>query len=352
VAAACLAVAAPPAHAQAQGTIHIQVRVTKVMISDDMDATGAGEIKWAFAAATGNRGQAPTSTQTFGFPLEKWYEASTNGANSTLMGGIEQGVPVFDLPESQMGDSLVITFGVLDDDSNPRALLDVHQAARVVGAAFATAFTGPAGGALVTAASQVVQDALENDGADVIGYAVVVHGRGDRFGTGANGTFTNTVQTGNGKAMVTYNVRRVRVRTDTGRWCAGVKLKQVKILGDGDPGHPTKLPGSGTRDVAAGRYFRVGQAGVQLYPDPNGPACQGLPPFLYVEVDVLEDDDEDDDDILGVLPIMVSSGWLREHKGTWTQAYLVRGADSDEKVRITLQIEVWDPGSDPDGPAS
>lgn len=367
-----------PLVARAQNTTWVQVRITNVSISDDGDS-GDGEIQYAAVAATGNHGQEPLVVQTTSFPFEKWYEAEVGGANANFMTAGQQGMPVFNFPESEMGDSLVVGLAVLDNDENPNAVQDAHRFLAPIGAGVATWFVGPAGGAFVKLVADGIQHELDNDSQDLLGVVSIVHGRGDRFGTGATGTTTNTVQSTNGKVTVTYNVRRTRTTTETSTWCVRARLAGLKIIGDGDSGldgdgeiyvrartadgytasrsssvlqqRPTRLPQIGTRDVESGRYFRVGE-GVELYSNGSGGRCRGIPPFLFLEVDVLEADDTSDDDVLGVLPIMLSAGWLRENQGRREITYRMRGADPNEKVEITLVVEVEAPSvaADPDGP--
>lgn len=371
---ALLCTLAPRVSAQAGGNRYIQVRITKVMIGDDMDPNSNGEMRYVVLASTGNRGRGAISTQTSTFPFERWLEVDEAGANSAYMGVGNQGIPVFNFPESEMGDSLVFSVAVLDDDSNPGSLLLVHDLARAAGVAVATAFTGPAGGAIVKVVSDRVHAALSDMAADEVGIVTAAHGRGDRFGTAAGGTFTNDIQSSNGRLTVSYNIRRVGVPASHDDWCAAVKLKRVKIIGDADPWpkgegevyirarvadgftnsgnsstlhqRTTALPASGgTRSVDEGKNFPLPAGGTVLYTNLNAGRCVGLPPFLFIEIDVLEDDDESDPDIIGVLPIVVSNGWMREHPGITPVTYRVRGADSDEKAEITFDIEIWDPNA-------
>jgi hypothetical protein len=84
--------------------------------------------------------------------------------------------------------------------------------------------------------------------------------------------------------------------------------------------------------------------------------CKGLPVFLFIEVDVFEDDSQLDcsgrtcDDVLGALPLMFTHRWLREHQGSNQFEYDVRG-DSG-RARIYLTVDVWNPRADPDAPIS
>ncbi len=372
-----LAAVLRPAPAAAETwTNYLVVTATKVVLSDDQDDVQNGEIQYAAAVATGDRGHDPIVTQTVGFPMELWYEAEGNGVNSVYMSPARQGLPIFCFPESQMGEDLAITLHIFDDDATPAAFIVAHDLARHAGTAVATAMAGPAVGALVKVVSdEVHRQIVEGSDRDIVDRVIFGLGKADHFGMGQGGNYQNDVIGEKGKATVSFDVRRVRVSDAYKDWCVGVSLDKVKIIEDADPGlkgdgeiyirarvaygftgndnaiyeqRTKQLPSNGgTVEVDAGHSFPLQDARAKtLYVNSaSGGSCTGLPPFLYVEVCVFEDDDEDSDDVIGVLPVCVNNWWMRHHPGATQLTYRVRGADSDEKAEITLTINVYRPAA-------
>jgi hypothetical protein len=344
-------------------------------ISDDMDTGFAGpegEIQYLAVVATGNRGETPIIVQRTGFPLENWYEAEDNGVNAVFLAGQEKAIPLFCFREDQMGNELVITFTVVDEDETAEIAIIGHSIAAAVGTGVATAMAGPAVGTLVNRVSSAVQSALEEgQDLDVIGTHINNLRRADNFGMPQNGHAV-TIDATNGKIRLRYTVMRITVPQEYDDWCLSVTLNEVKILEDADGflagggeiyirarvadryvgellhQTSTNLPESGTTIVDAGNKFPV--TNKQLYFN----QCHGLPPFVFIEVDVFESDDDPQtpgrtgDDVLGVLPLMFTNRWLREHPGQHEYTYTVTGNDpSSEKARIRLTISVWDPHEGP-----
>lgn len=382
--------------AQAADPKWIVVRLDEVRVIDAGDGR-EGEIQYITVSATGNHGRDPIAVQQVTFPMEDmWYEAREDGANATFMRGNELAVPLFAYPEAEMGDELVLVVGVADDDTNSDFVVMGHAALAKVGTAVAGYFLGPAGGAAVDKLSSSVQKEIEDGGnRDSLGTLSVTLARtardGSTFGLPRN-EHSKTFERQAGNVWFKYTVRRIANRATVNDWCAAVKLDRIKIRDDSDDGTQGAgdiyvrirtadafaagesgenasqleqkvlfLPNSGTRDVHTGHEFlKPGEKGMTIYSNTRGRGrnarCGGLPVFLYAEVDVFEDDSQLEcsgrtcDDILGVLPLLYTQAWMRDHPGTTKQEYDVRGDDG--KVRIGLTVEVWDPNADPDQPLS
>jgi hypothetical protein len=375
-----------PTVAEAANKNYILVKLETVWISNDQDIADAGpegEIQYLAVVATKPDGQSEMR-QTTGFPVENWYEAEDGGRNAHFLDGSDRGIPLFCYPEDKMGDELVLSFSVLDDDGTSEIAIAGHKVAATVGTAVATAWN-PAVGATVKAVSGEVQKALEqSEDLDVIGTHTAILRRSDRWGW-PEGRVAKTYDQTSGDMRVRYTVQRITTRDQEKNWCVAVTLNPIKIVedGDGDAGpfgddgeiyirarvadgyagefldqKTTHLPSSGTKDVGAGHSYP--KEPKKLYSNLSGGKCQGLPPFLYTEVGVFEDDSggycgggRACDEALGVLPLMLTSRWLREHPGTNPFEYTVTGNDAgSEKARISLKIEVWNPAADPDAPIS
>jgi hypothetical protein len=352
-------------------------RIDRVWISDDLDPVAEGEIRYLTVAATNPPGASPIMQRTV-FPLENWYEAEGNGVNSNFMITHDQAIPLFAIPEQELGDQLLISITVLDDDEVSANVLAGHAILAKVGMAVASYFGGPVVGAGVDKVSSAVQTALKDGGdVDIIGAYTNVLRKADHFGLNPQ-THAVTLEGAEGKMRVRYSILRVSTTEEHQQWIVAVDLDEVKMLKDpegflegsaevygrvrlatGYQGQDLRqksinLPTSGTKSVDKGEVFVANR---HLY------TRHGLPPFLYVEVGIFEDDSSivntgtTGDDVLGVLPLMFTHRWLREHPGANLFVYTVNGSDPhEEKVRISLTITVTpvvltqgDP-SDPDGP--
>jgi len=378
----------------------IVVRLDEVRLSDDGDAT-EGEIVYVTTGATGNRGEKPITIQQTNFPRENWYEAKDDGVNALFMDGKDRAIPVFAFPEAEMGDELLIVIGIADDDETSDAVIIGHAVLAKVGTAVASYFLGPAGGAAVDRLSSAVQREIEQGGKrDTLATYSVSLKRSARDGS----TFglppqehAKTFERRAGNATITYTVMRVTQKDETNDWCVSVTLRGIKILDDADDltqgagdiyvrarvadsfdeseaiegsnatqfrQHLTDLPrNSYTKDVHTGEFFIDPDdpaKKVKLYSNTRGSGraarCGGLPVFLYIEVGVFEDDSQADcsgrtcDDVIGVLPLMYTNRWLREHPGSNQIEYEAKGVKGN--ARIYLTIDVWDPHADPDAPLS
>ncbi|HEY7574301.1 MAG TPA: hypothetical protein VIB08_04010, partial [Thermoanaerobaculia bacterium] len=377
--------------ARAADPKYIVVRLDEIRVIDAGDGR-EGEIQWVSTAATGNRGGRPIETQQFLFPMENWYEAREDGVNATFPPGVDLATPIFAFPEEQMGDELVIAIAVADEDSSSDFVVVGHAVAAKVGTAVAGYFLGPGGGAAVDKLSGAVQEEIEKGGdKDILGTLAVTLTKtardGSTFGMRA-GEHARTFERQAGQVWFKYTVRRIAMRPNVGNWCATLKLDRIKIVDDSDDGtqgagdvyvrgrtadgfatgetsnevsqldqKTFSLPANGTRDVHTGSEFLRGdEKGKVIYTNSRGGRCQGLPTFLYAEIDVFEDDRQADcsgrtcDDVLGVLPLLWNQAWMRDHAGSRKLEYNVRG-DSG-KVRIGLTLDLWDPGADPDAPVA
>jgi len=365
---------------------YIVVRLDEVRLLDSSDGN-EGEIQYFVMGATGDRGHDPIAIQQTSFPIENWYEGEEDGVNATFMAGNEQAVPIFAYREDQMGEELVLSVGVYDDDETSDAVIVGHQVLAKVGVAVATYFTGPAGGAAVETLSSAVQKELEHgDDRDHLGTYTGALKRdnadGSTFGL-PRGQHSKTFERQVGKVRIKYTVRRIADRAEVAHSCATVTLDRIKIVddsddvtqGDGDVyvrarvadrfdmgeadlngasqlnSRTISLPKNKyTVDVETGHDFP--SKNVQLYT--NG--CKGLPVFLYVEVDVFEDDSQADcsgrtcDDVLGVLPLLLTQAWMRDNPGQ--RKFEVDARGDSGKARFYLTVSTWNPNADPDAPVS
>jgi hypothetical protein len=390
---ACALGAASGRLADAVDPKYIVVRLDEVRLVDDGDGAHEGEIQYLSVAATGDRGRAPISTQQVGFPVENWYEAADDGANATFMGGHDRAIPLFAFPEAEMGDELVLVVAVADDDETSDAVVIGHAVAAKIGVAVAGFFTGPAGSKAVDALSGAVQKEIEKGGdRDSLGTLTVTFTKaaldGSTFGLPA-GQHDAAFETRAGNVWFKYSLHRVADRPAVSGWCASVTLDGIKIVDDSDDGTQGmgdvyvrtrvadgfavsqlvdgasqldqkvgSLPrNSYTRDVDTGHEFlRGNERGMTLYSNTRGQGraahCTGLPVMLYVEVDAFEDDSQADcsgrtcDDVLGVLPLLYTQAWMRDHPGSHAIVEDVHGASG--KARVSLTLNIWDPNADPD----
>ncbi len=391
---ACLAGVVKTTPARAADEKYIVVRLDEVSLIDCGDGN-EGEIVYMTMGATGNHGRQPIAIQQTSFPVENWYEGEDDGVNAVFMTPGEQAVPVFCYPESKMGDELAITISVADDDETSDFVIIGHAVLAKVGTAVATYFLGPAGGKAVDELSSAVQKEIERGGKrDHLGTLSVSLKKsandGSTFGL-PRGEHYKVFERTAGKVKLKYSVTRIAKRERCKDWGLTVTLDKVKIVddsddftqGDGEIYIRTRvadgfvdgeavagsnasllnqttisLPRNGrTKDVGTGDFFP--EKDVKLYSNIRNLRAKGLPVFLYVEVDVFEDDSQADcsgrtcDDVLGVLPLMLTQHWMRDHPGKNELVYDVRG-DSG-KARIYLTVEVTpsvDPNADPDGPIS
>lgn len=367
-----VASAAPLSHVSDEHQHFIVVRLEKVWVFDDQDPMAEGEIQYLGVVATGDVGEEPIVAQRTGFPLENWYEAEDGSTNAVFLGGQEKAIPLFAFPEEEMGDELVISFTVVDDDEVSALAIDGHRVAATIATAVTTAMAGPGWGGLVGTISGAVQDAIE-EGADLdfIGTHTNRLRRSDNFGM-AQGEHSVTIDVTEGDIRVRYTVMRVTVREEHNEWCVSMTLNRVRIMEDSDgfwegegdiyirarvaDGYVGEVLRQQTTHLPADEYEEVDSG--DDFPTRNQllyfNECDGLPPFLYTEVDVFEDDgswaDREQDDVLGVLPLMYTNRWLREHPGSHRlgsngrEYYQVTGADpSASKARIYLTLEIWDP---------
>jgi hypothetical protein len=261
--------------------------------------------------------------------------------------------------------------------------VDGHQIARLIGTSLASGFGGPEWGKLVERVSGEVQATIEAGGEND-----VIDTHTNRFRRSQNYSMRqgeHSVQVeANGEAAkmrITYTVMRVTQRGEYHDWCLSVTLDRVRIMEDADAfpdgagdiymrgrtadgyrgqvlnGHSFSIGDSDGRQVDSGDDFPftavdnpLNSEKILYFND-----CQGLPPFLYIEVGVWDDDAPNDDEQIGMLPLMFTNRWLREHPGTrpigsgGQTYYEVAGADSSEgKARIYLTLHSWDPYAAPD----
>ncbi len=361
---------------------YIVVRLDEVRVLDDND-TGEkgpeGEIQYLAVVATGDRGGRPAVMQKTVFPMENWYEACDDGVNASFMSGAEQAVPIFSYPENRMGEELLITVAILDDDETSSTWSLGHKVVGKVATAVTTAFAGP-WGKVVDEASSGVQAAIESSSEkDVIGTYTTTWPRsgteGATFGM-LRGRNSMTQTAGDGNIRITYTIMRVSKTSASNGYYYSIVLEGIRILDDSDNTgdgeiyvrargvtgfadngemHQSKvvaIPNSGTVDVEDGRLVPGAKSHILA-------SGMGLPVFAYVEVDVFEDDSGIEcsgrtcDEALGVLPLMFTNTWLREHIGRHPMKYVVKG--NDGKAEVLVNVEVKGPktiGPDPDAQIS
>jgi hypothetical protein len=234
------AAAAPHAQSVGPGQRYIIVRLDEVTVVDDQ-ATFTdgpeGEIKYLALVATGNRGEEPIVVQQTGFPIENWYEAQDDGRNATYMAGLDRALPIFALPEDQMGDELVITISVVEDDEVSENALAAHDILRYASGGLVTLMAGPDWGALVTAVSSAVDAAIERSGdLDILGRPIVNRlRRAENFGMPAGTHFVQIEQSAQDdghavEAWVKYSVMRMATPTAYSDWCVRATLDRIQIV--------------------------------------------------------------------------------------------------------------------------
>lgn len=368
------------AHAQAVDRFYIVVRLDKVSVYDDHDGGAAGpegEIQYVAVVATGDRGDEPNIVQTTGFPYENWYEAQDGGRNAVFMDGHDRAIPIFAFAEADMGEELLINITVVDDDSTSEFVIVGHEVVRHIATVVTAALAGPGAGALANTVSSQVQELIE-EGAemDLVGTHSHQLLRSQNFGMTQDDGYSQAFSYRAGDMKVDYTVMKVRQEADFANWCLRLTLDRVKIVQDAD-GFPAgegeiyiraraadgyagtllnersrHFPNNGTRDVDGGDNYPLPDNRI-LYE-----SCSGLPPFLYAEVGVFEDDSSFEcsgrtcDDVLGVVPLMFTNRWLREHPGTLQLGdngetrYTVTGNDTgSEKAGIYLTLRIWNPNA-------
>jgi len=278
-----------------------------------------------------------------------------------------------------MGDEMVIIVSVVDDDETSDFVVIGHAVLAEVGSAVAGYFLGPAGGAAVRSLSGKVQSEITKGGErDHLGTLTVTLPRtaadGSTFGLAPN-EHSKIFERQAGNVWIKYTVLRIAKSEDYNDWCVSVTLNKFKMVDDSDDltqgagevyirprvadgfvtgeivkgqnasqlnQKTTTLPTrSYTKDVHTGDFFPIPREGVKLYFNTTGSGrnarCKGLPVFLFIEVDVFEDDSQLDcsgrtcDDVLGVLPLMFTHQWLREHQ---VEVEIKRQADGSACRRL------------------
>jgi hypothetical protein len=377
--------ALPHGAVEAADPKYVLVRLDEVHITDDGDG-GPGELRYVTVGSTGDHGEDPIAVQQNTFPLELWVEADEDGANSTFMSGSDSGyyqaLPIFAYPEDQMGEELLFSVSVFDDDETPDWVPIGHRVLAEIGGFFADYYGGPAGRAAHEALSSAIQDELERGiDQDHLGTITVSLPRRARdrstYGMPA-GEHGITLETwsANGKVKITYTILRIADRPWVDDWCMTLYLDRVKIIDDSEDlgaAHvylrsrvadryldgvdingtgasqlrqtSIRWPNRGTIDVDSGQDFLNGRT--ILYSNTRGSGrdayCSGLPVFLFAEIDVLSDDWglSADDDAIGIMTFLIHQSWMRDHTGQSDIRIRVRGTDGSTRVYLTL--EIWDP---------
>jgi hypothetical protein len=355
---------------------YIVARLDRIWIRDDSDVFEAGpegEIQLIMVAATKREGEDAIIQKT-GFPRELWYEAEGNGINSDILNGHDKALPIFCLPEDQMGDTLVINITAVDNDETSPVAIGAHEVAAAIGTAVAGYFGGAEGASSAAAVSGAVQEAIEESAdLDFLGTVTNSFRQEDDFGMDPR-HWSVTIDDSDHEIGVRYSIFRLNVSDTYANWCVSAVMNYVKMVHDGDGDFPLPFGlGEDAGDIyirarAADRY--TGEAlhatftnlpEEDVYDGDKYPSqdvslyfnnCEGLPPFLYLEVDVIDSDPYGaDEDVLGVLPLMFTHSWLRKHPGRHTFLYIETGNDfASEKAEIVITLEIWNPNADPDEP--
>jgi hypothetical protein len=372
---------APAAHA----TDYIVVRLDEVRLLDSGEIDNA-ELQYVIVASTGNHGNEAITVQTTTFPLAKWYASDEGGLNALFMGPHDQAVPIFAWPEDEMGEELTLLVTVVEDDHTSDAVIIGHAVAAKIGTAIATYYSAEGGAGveiLSSAVQRQIEDAARVDVLDgPLPQTLLREARdGSTFGI-RRGEHSRVFEPTEGKNVwIKFSVLRVTAREVYADWCVSATLEKIKIVDDSDDGtqgdgdisiraraadgyvaapisqldqHVVALPRSGERSVESGHNFPLGDP-PRLYSNSRGSGrearCTGLPPFLFLEVDVFDDDDPSSDDT-AVLPLFFTHRWLRGHSNRSTPIkYRVRGGGG-LRADISVVVRVWDPHEDPDAPLS
>ena len=289
---------------------YIVVVIDEIIVHDDEDPTGAGELMLFTYGASGDK------AQKVNWPLGYWHSVNSGGT-------IGKRVPVFALKESEMGDSLAVSITAIDNDEMPgwlEAIIDVLllpiDAILLV--------TGSIGSSIAdmelnleTGVVTSLNDAIS--GNEMIGTVNKIYNKSQDWGV-SNDQYSIR----KGGMTVKYSIKRVSVPKNSK---LGVKVYNVTLADTGDyfdgevflklraatnfaeknlAGIWYRLPDSGTWDLGDNAFIHSGAGELDAagrfveYPvlnfEENGP-------FVFVEVDAWDKDNPgvgDDHDELGL----------------------------------------------------
>ena len=328
---------------------YIVVVLDSIRIIDDKDPAGDGEIM--VVSAAGSAG----NVQTVQWPIQMWHEADSG---TLLLGGDRNAIPVFAMKESEMGDDLNVMIAALDNDEYPgwletaiRAGGKINEWVPLIGKPYSQ-FHGK------------FADWLGSN--DEVGTLQRTFRKSDDWGVSSSEYYTQVV----GSMEVRYSIRRVVV-PDNMR--VTVTLKRIKYArsdyADGDYCCGETFLFTRVADGFSGDYLRSTEhrypEGRSYYQDCSKmhwySGCEdqldpydmnkvifdrpNVGPFLFVEVDVWDEDEPsvgDDNDQLGIL----SQLWLAtdsELSGNMGDTRTIKISENRHGVGqgdITIELEV------------
>ncbi|MFH1126019.1 MAG: hypothetical protein V1703_02745 [Candidatus Altiarchaeota archaeon] len=327
-----------------KGNPYLVVVLESVKIIHNGDGTGdIGELTMIARAMTNNGIE-----QRVKWPTYLWKEESDG---ETLLGGERDAVPLFAIPESDLGDYLMLTFdfGDVDSDYSPLSVPCVVKEFKGVA-------PGPLGFPVDIYETHVIPFAtystLGEDIADsiycgkndkIVETGGIIHGPSDNWG------LNETHERAYGNIIIRYSMRRVFVSTNKK---VDVKLKKITVHRDGDSGSNkgeinvfTRVADRFENDAFGMDYKQtVGQnlerLGNTEYLMSDGEtkefnqviySTNSLGPFLYIEVDVLDrDGDCKGEDYQCIF----------EEVGTLSQLWLASEAELTQKQTETITIPI------------
>lgn len=289
---------------------YIAVTIDSVIVHDDTDPAGPGELMLFTYAGSGD------TVQKLNWPYRIWY--------TTGSGTVAKRIPVFAMKEAEMGDNLAISVTAIDNDQMPgwlETVLDILMAPVYL----ILTVTETVGGSIADMELQLGGDAAAGlseamHGNEKIGAVNKVYLRSDDWGV--SGT---QYSARGGDLTVFYSIHRVSVPRssklgvkvynvsidDTGDYYDGEVFMYVRgatSFGDRDlSGVVYRFPERGTWSLGNNAFIHSGAC----TPDGSG-GCPENPlfhleengPFIFIELDAWDEDNPgagDDHDGLGTL---------------------------------------------------
>jgi hypothetical protein len=265
-----------------------------------------GEIVLAAVSAVSEHGSGGVRVQKVQAPAVNWYEASDGDDLLSLTSGRRYGLPFLCLREAEMGERLMVTLTLVEDDTPAlSALADVGtRVVPAVGSAVGSSVASPAVGAGVGAGLEAVSGAIRSSwDQDVIAVHSNVLLRDDDWGVGRPPVSVS--ERLDGAARFTYRLERLTVPTgmrvrvrlnrihvpedlDTNVWpftdASDIYVFARAWAGEFTGEIPnqviTRMPASGERSMDTGSVWDV-----------NAVVYEGVAkPFLLTEIAVWDND--------------------------------------------------------------
>lgn len=356
-----------------RSTNYIIATLESVQIKNDTDYGGPGEVM--IIAGAGSGSLIHTST----FPVAHWRDAKGSSAAVTSLPGTTTipafpgtrfpvNIPLAVMPESQMGDNLMLTVAAVDNDETAGWLQTAIPAlsgalGTYIGANVGGTTGGEIGGGTGTKLGQALSSWLGSN--ETIGTFETMKSRAlDDWGLQGAPASVGDVQQpypcvhfsreADGM-IVDYSICRVPVPPSLAKTRLFVKLDKIITHGNGDDGGNGQVYAhvKVSDGVGAPVVRRFPASGTKSLPDEGVWTIdeliyekKGISPFLQVEVDVWDHDTVSKNDMLGVVPwafvfsqatgLPTTLGAVKTMPYSWKQGGLTSGPVT---VFITMTLK-------------